>query len=385
MITKTPEEARTQIINMVRDFVRREVEPIAGEYERDDKFPFELVEQMKEMGLFGITIPEEYGGMGLDYTTFAMIFEELSKGWMSISGVIGTHHIMTHMITHFGTEEQKQRFLPAMASGEKRGGLALTEPNAGSDAQAIELAAVRDGEEYAVNGTKMFITNGEHGDTFALVAKTDKDAVPAHRGISCFIAEKGPGFQVGRHLDKLGYRGLDTSELIFQDYRVPVENLIGGVEGSGFRQVMSGLEGGRINIAARSVGIATAAFEAAIKYAQQRKAFGVPIAQHQAMQLMLADMATKIYAARLLTYEAAAKKDSGERVDLEAGMAKLFSSEMCGEVTLDAMRIHGGYGYIKEFPVERYYRDAPLMMIGEGTNEIQRLVIARQLLKQYKL
>ena len=385
MITKTPEEARTQIVNMVRDFVRREVEPIAGEYERDDKFPFELVEQMKEMGLFGITIPEEYGGMGLDYTTFAMIFEELSKGWMSISGVIGTHHIMTHMLTHFGTEEQKQRFLPPMASGEKRGGLALTEPNAGSDAQAIELSAVRDGEEYAVNGTKMFITNGEHGDTFALVAKTDKDAVPAHRGISCFIAEKGPGFQVGRHLDKLGYRGLDTSELIFQDYRVPVENLIGGEEGSGFKQVMSGLEGGRINIAARSVGIATAAFEAAIKYAQQRKAFGVPIAQHQAMQLMLADMATKIYAARLLTYEAAAKKDSGERVDLEAGMAKLFSSEMCGEVTLDAMRIHGGYGYIKEFPVERYYRDAPLMMIGEGTNEIQRLVIARQLLKQYKL
>ena len=385
MITKTPEEARTQIVNMVRDFVRREVEPIASEYERDDKFPFELVEQMKEMGLFGITVPEEYGGMGLDYTTFAMIFEELSKGWMSISGVIGTHHIMTHMVTNFGTEEQKQRFLPAMARGEKRGGLALTEPNAGSDAQAIEMSAVKDGEEYAVNGTKMFITNGEHGDTFALVAKTDKDAVPAHRGISCFIAEKGPGFQVGRHLDKLGYRGLDTSELIFQDYRLPVENLIGGEEGSGFKQVMSGLEGGRINIAARSVGIATAAFEAAIKYAQQRKAFGVPIAQHQAMQLMLADMATKIYAARLLTYDAAAKKDSGERVDLEAGMAKLFSSEMCGEVTLDAMRIHGGYGYIKEFPVERYYRDAPLMMIGEGTNEIQRLVIARQLLKQYKL
>ena len=385
MITKTPEEARTQIVNMVRDFVRREVEPIANEYERDDIFPFDLVEQMKEMGLFGITIPEEYGGMGLDYTTFAMIFEELSKGWMSVSGVIGTHHIMTHMIAHFGTEEQKQRYLPPMARGEKRGGLALTEPNAGSDAQAIELSAVRDGEEYAINGTKMFITNGEHGDTFALVAKTDKDAVPKYKGISCFIAEKGAGFQVGRHLDKLGYRGLDTSELIFQDYRVPVENLIGGEEGRGFGQVMSGLEGGRINIAARSVGIATAAFDAAIKYAQQRKAFGVPIAQHQAIQLKLADMATKIYAARLLTYEAAAKKDSGERVDLEAGMAKLFASEICGEVTLDAMRIHGGYGYIKEFSVERYFRDAPLMMIGEGTNEIQRLVIARQLLKQYTL
>jgi alkylation response protein AidB-like acyl-CoA dehydrogenase len=314
-----------------------------------------------------------------------MIFEELSKGWMSISGVIGTHHIMTHVLSHYGTEEQKQRFLPAMARGDKRGGLALTEPNAGSDAQAIELSAVRDGEEYVLNGTKMFITNGRYGDTFAVVAKTDKDAVPAHKGISCFIAEKGPGFEVGRDLDKLGYRGLDTCELIFQDFRVPTENLVGGVEGLGFKQIMSGLEGGRINIAARSVGIATAAFEAAIKYAQQRKTFGVPIAQHQAIQLKLADMASKIQAARLLTYDAAARKDSGERVDLEAGMAKLFASEICAEVTLEAMRIHGGYGYIKEYPLERYFRDAPLMIIGEGTNEIQRLVIARQLLQKYKI
>ncbi len=385
MITKTPEEARTQIVNMVRDFVRRDVDPVSSEYERDDIFPAELVEKMKEMGLFGITLPEEYGGMGLDYTTFAIIFEELSKGWMSVSGVIGTHHIMTHVISEYGTEEQKQRFLPAMARGDKRGGLALTEPNAGSDAQAIELSAVRDGEEYVLNGTKMFITNGRYGDTFAVVAKTDKDAVPAHKGISCFIAEKGPGFEVGRDLDKLGYRGLDTCELIFQDFRVPTENLVGGVEGRGFQQIMSSLEGGRINIAARSVGIATAAFEAAIKYAQQRKTFGVPIAQHQAIQLKLADMASKIQAARLLTYDAAAKKDSGERVDLEAGMAKLFASEICAEVTLEAMRIHGGYGYIKEYPVERYYREAPLMIIGEGTNEIQRLVIARQLLRKYKI
>ena len=385
MITKTPEEARTQIVNMVRDFVRRDVDPVAGEFDRDDVFPAELVEKMKDMGLFGITLPEEYGGMGLDYTTFTMIFEELSKGWMSISGVIGTHHIMTHVLSHYGTEEQKQRFLPAMARGDKRGGLALTEPNAGSDAQAIELSAVRDGEEYVLNGTKMFITNGRYGDTFAVVAKTDKDAVPAHKGISCFIAEKGPGFEVGRDLDKLGYRGLDTCELIFQDFRVPTENLVGGVEGLGFKQIMSGLEGGRINIAARSVGIATAAFEAAIKYAQQRKTFGVPIAQHQAIQLKLADMASKIQAARLLTYDAAARKDSGERVDLEAGMAKLFASEICAEVTLEAMRIHGGYGYIKEYPVERYFREAPLMIIGEGTNEIQRLVIARQLLQKYKI
>ena len=386
MTTKTPEEAQTQILNMVREFVRREVEPIVSQYEQEDIVPLDVIEKMKEMGLFGITLPEEYGGMGLDYTTFAMIFEELSKGWMSISGVIGTHHIMTYVVTNFGTEEQKRRFLPAMGRGEKRGGLALTEPNAGSDVQSIELSAVRDGEEYVINGTKMFITNGRYGDTFALLTKTDRDAVPAHRGLSCFIVEKGgPGFEVGRDLDKLGYRGLDTCELIFQDFRVPADNLVGGEEGRGFQQVMSGLETGRVNIAARAVGVATAAFEAAIKYAQQRKTFGVPISQHQAIQLKLADMATKIQAARLLTYEAAAKKDRGERVDLEAGMAKLFASEICAEVSLDAMRIHGGYGYIKDYPLERYYRDAPLMIIGEGTNEIQRLVIARQLLQRYKI
>ena len=386
MTTRTPEEARTQIVGMVREFVRREIEPIVSEYERDDIVPLDAIEKMKEMGLLGITVPEEYGGMGLDYTTFAMIFEELSKGWMSISGVIGTHHMMTYVVTHYGTEDQKRRFLPAMARGEKRGGLALTEPNAGSDVQSIEFTAELDGEEYVLNGTKMFITNGRHGNTFALLAKTDRDVVPAHRGMSCFIVEKGgPGFEVGRDLDKLGYRGLDTCELIFRDFRVPADNLVGGEEGRGFQQVMAGLETGRINIAARAVGVAAAAFEAAIRYAQQRKAFGVPIAQHQAIQLKLADMATKIEAARLLTYEAAAKKDKGERVDLEAGMAKLFASEMCAEVTMEAMRVHGGYGYIKEYPLERYYRDAPLMIIGEGTNEIQRLVIARQLLKRYKI
>ena len=386
MISRTPEEARSQIVNMVREFVRRDVEPVVEEYERDDIVPFELIEKMKGMGLFGITVPEEYGGMGLDYTTFAMIFEELCKGWMSISGVIGTHHIMTYVLTHYGTDEQKQRYLPAMARGEKRGGLALTEPNAGSDVQALELTATRDGEEYVINGSKMFITNGRYGDTFALMTKTDKDAVPAHKGMSCIIVEKGgSGFEVGRDLDKLGYRGLDTCELIFDDFRVSVDNLVGGEEGHGFQQVMAGLETGRINVAARAVGVATAAFEAAIKYAQGRQTFGVPIARHQAIQLKLADMATKIEAARLLTYQAAEKKDQGERVDLEAGMAKLFASEMCAEVTLEAMRIYGGYGYIKENPIERYYRDAPLMIIGEGTNEIQRLVIARQLLQRYKI
>ena len=383
MTTQTPEEARSQIVNMVRDFVRRDVLPIADEHDKKDMVPFDLIEKMKGMGLFGITVPEEWGGMGLDYTTFAMIFEEISKGWMSVGGIIGTHHIMTYVIANFGTEAQKSTFLPAMARGTMRGGLALTEPDAGSDVQSVALSATKDGEEYVLNGTKMFITNGRHGDTFAVLARTDPNASPKHRGLSCFIAEKGPGFEVGRDLDKLGYRGLDTCELIFKDYRVAADRLVGGEEGHGFQQVMSGLETGRINVAARSVGVATAAFEASIKYAQQRETFGKPISQHQAIQLKLADMATKIEAARLLTYQAAEKKDRGERVDLEAGMAKLFASEICAEVTLEAMRIHGGVGYIKESPIERYYRDAPLMIIGEGTNEIQRLVIARQLLQRY--
>ena len=385
-MTTTPSETRTQIVSLVREFVQRDVEPIASRYDNDDIYPHELVEKMKAMGLFGITIPEDYGGLALDYTTFAMIFEELSKGWMSVSGVIGTHHLTSYIIATFGTEEQKRRFLPRMARGELRGGLGLTEPEAGSDVQNIQTTATKDGEEYVLNGTKMFTTNGEHGNVFAVLAKTDKEADPPHLGITCFILEKpAAGFSVGQHLDKLGYRGLDTCELIFEDCRVAANNLVGEIEGQGFRQVMSGLETGRINVAARAVGVATAAFEAAIKYAQRRHTFGVPISQHQAIQLKLADMATKIQAARLLTYDASAKKDSGQRVDLEAGMAKLFASEVCGEVTLEAMRIHGGYGYVKDCPVERYYREAPLMIIGEGTNEIQKLVIARRLLKKYEI
>ncbi len=383
MTTQTPEEARSQIVNLVKDFVRREVEPVAAQLDRDDTVPLDLIDKMKELGLFGITVPEEYGGMGLDYTTFALIFEEMSKSFMSITGAIGTHHIMTYVLTHYGTEEQKRHFLPDLASGRKRGGLALTEPGGGTDVANLQVTADKDGEEYVINGSKMFITNGRYGDTFCLLARTDRTAVPNHRGISAFIVEKGgDGFKVGRDLEKLGYRGLDTCELIFEDYRIPAENLVGMEESKGFGQVMSGLETGRINVAARAVGVAQAAFEAAIRYSQQRETFGVPISQHQAIQLKLADMATKIQAARLLTYDAAAKKDSGARVDLETGMAKLFASEICGEVTMDAMRIHGGYGYIKESPVERYYRDAPLMIIGEGTNEILRLVIARQLLRR---
>ena len=386
MDARTSPEAQTQIVNLVREFVRRDVEPVASRYDNEDIYPVELVEKMKEMGLFGITIPEEYGGLGLDYTTLAMIYEELSKGWMSVSGVIGTHHVMSYVIAQFGTEEQRRRLLPRMAQAQIRGGLAMTEPEAGSDVQSLQTTAVKDGEEYVVNGSKMFITNAEHGNAFAVLAKTDTEADPPYRGISCFIVEKpAVGFSVGQHLDKLGYRGIDTCELIFEDCRIPADSLVGGVEGQGFRHVMSGLETGRINIAARAVGVATAAFEAAIRYAQRRKAFGVPIAQHQAIQIKLADMATKIQAARLLTYDAAAKKDTGGRVDLEAGMAKLLASEVCAEVTLEAMRIHGGYGYVKDYPVERYYRDAPLMIIGEGTNEIQRLVIARRLLEKYSI
>ena len=385
-MTTTSTETRNQMTNLVREFVRRDVDPVVNYFENEDIYPQELVDKMAEMGLFGIMIPEEYGGLGLDYTTFALIFEELSKGWMSLTGPLGTHHILAYVISAYGTEEMKQRFLPKMAEGVIRGGLALTEPGGGSDMQNLQTSAVKDGEEYVINGNKMFISNGASGNAFAVLARTDKTANPPHRGISCFVVEKpAAGFTVAQKLDKLGYRGIDTTELVFDNVRIPTENLVGDVEGRGFGQVMSGLEGGRINVAARAVGVATAAFDAAIKYAQQRESFGQPIAQHQAIQLKLAEMATNIEAARLLTYEAARKKDSGERVDLEAGMAKLFASEMCGEVTMEAMRIHGGYGYIKDYPLERYYRDAPLMIIGEGTNEIQKLIIARRLLQKYQI
>ena len=384
-MSQASNEARSQIIDLVREFVRRDVEPVASRYDHDDVYPAELIDTMREMGLFGITIPEEYGGLGLDHVTLAIVFEELSKGWMSICGPIGTHLLMSAIIAEHGTEEQKKRILPGMSTGEIRGGLGLTEPEAGSDVQGIQTTAVKDGEEYVLNGRKMFITNAENGNAYAVLAKTDPDAEPTYRGMSCFIVQKpNPGLSVGQHIDKLGYRGVDTGELLFDDCRVGEEDLIGGQEGRGFHQVMGGLESGRINVAARAVGVATAAFEAAISYAQRRKAFGVPIAQHQAIQLKLAEMGTKIEAARLLTMSAAQKKDDGQRVDLAAGMAKLYASEICGEVAMDAMRIHGGAGYTKDFPVERYYRDAPLMIIGEGTNEVQKLVIARRLLERYR-
>src|SRR5256712_5657703 len=375
-----------QVLDTVRRFVEREVSPVASKYEHADEYPQPLVDRMRELGLFGATIPVEYGGLGLDYTTYAMIVEELCRGWMSLSGVLNTHLMFAYVLGMHGTPEQKARYLPAMARGEHRAALCLTEPHAGSDAQRIRTTAVRRGDHYVVNGSKMFITNARTATVYSLGAKPTRPADPPYKGISLFAAEKdAPGVTIGRQLDKLGYKGIETCEVSFEDFRVPAANLVGGVEGRGFTQVMSGLEVGRINIAARAVGVAQAAFEDAIRYAQQRKTFGKPICEHQAIQLKLADMATKIEAARLLTRQAAAMKDRGERTDLAAGMAKLFASETCQEVALEAMRILGGYGYTKEFRVERYYRDAPLMIIGEGTNEIQRPVIARHLVQRHKI
>ena len=370
-----------EVVEAVRRFVDREVIPAASELEHNDEYPHALVAKMKELGLFGATIPQAYGGLGLSFVSYARLMAELSRGWMSLAGVINSHLIMAYIIANHGSDEQKTRFLPAMATGEKRGGLALTEPHAGSDVQSIRTTATRSGDNYVLSGTKMFITNARYGTMLAVAAKTDPRAQPPYAGISMFAVEKNEqGPTVSRQLKKLGYKGLDTCEVLFEELPVPAGNLIGNREGEGFKQVMSALEVGRINVAARAVGVGQAAFDSAIRYAQQRTAFGKPIAQHQAVQLLLADMGTRLQAAKLLVDNAAQKKDAGERCDVEAGMAKLFASEACAKMTLDAMRVLGGYGYMAEFPVERFYRDAPLMMIGEGTNEIQALVIARGLL-----
>jgi alkylation response protein AidB-like acyl-CoA dehydrogenase len=383
---KSLTEEQELILLTVRQFVAKEVIPVASELEHRDEYPHALVAQMKQMGLFGLNIPEEFGGIGVDTTTFAMIFEEISRGWLGLAGIIGSNSVMCDVLVHFGSDEQKRRFLPAMASGEKRGGICLTESNAGTDLQNISTTATRDGEIYRVNGSKMWITNARHGNTFLLLAKTDPVAQPAHRGMSAFVIEKGePGMTVSRDIEKLGYKSVETCELHFSDFPVPAENLIGGEEGHGFKQVMTGLEAERLNVAARGLGIARAAFEEAIRYAQRRTTFGKPIAEYQTIQNKLADMATHIEASRLLIYSACEKRDRGERCDLEAGMAKLFATETAAEVSLEAMRILGANGYSKDFPVERYYRDAPLVVIGGGTNELQRLIIARNLLKKYKV
>jgi len=385
------ERVNDAIVRAVREWVEREVYPVASEYEHADEFPEPLVEQMKELGLFGVTIPEEHGGLGLDLTTYALIQVELSRGWMSLSGVLNTHFISAWMIKTFGTEEQRQRYLPRMASGEVRSAYSMTEPHAGSDVQAIRTRAVREGDGWTITGQKMWATNGLRAGMLTMLAVTDPDAEPRHRGLTAFVLEKEPGaasqpgLQIGPPLRKLGYKGVESVELSFDGFRAPAGAVIGGEAGvgEGFKYFMGGIELGRVNIAARAVGIATRAFEEAIRYAQEREAFGKPIAQHQAIQLKLAQMATKLEAARLLMMQAAQRKDAGERADLEAGMAKWFATETAEEVALEAMRIHGGYGYSQELVVERLYRDAPVLILGEGSNEIQQLVIARRLLERY--
>jgi len=378
-------EDQQLVVNTIREFVERDVVPVASDMEHRGEYPHALVETMKELGLFGLNIPEEYGGNPVDYTTFAVVFEELSRGWMALAGIIGTHLVLADVLVRYGTDEQKRQFLPRLARGEPRGGICLSEPNAGTDLQAISTVARRDGDSYHVTGSKMWVTNGRYAQAFLLLARTDPAASPPHRGMSAFVIEKGaPGLTVGRDIDKLGYKTVETSELHFDNFPVPAANLIGGVEGLGFKHVMTGLEAERINVAARGLGLSRAAFDEAIRYAQQRVTFGKPIAQHQAIQIKLADMATKIEASRLLIYSAAAKKDRGERCDVEAGMAKLFATETAAEVTLDAMRVMGGNGYSKDFTVERLYRDAPLVVIGGGTNELQRLIIAKGLLERYR-
>ncbi|MAG96055.1 MAG: acyl-CoA dehydrogenase [Rhodospirillaceae bacterium] len=373
-------EDETQILDVIGRWLERDVVDKVMALEAADEYPHEMVERMKEFGLFGATIAQEYGGLGLPAATYAKIVTTISEVWMSLTGIFNSHLIMAAAVERFGTEEQKRRFLPRFATGELRGALALTEPNCGTDLQAIRTKAVRDGDDYVINGTKTWISNGIEGGCVALLTKTDADAEPRHRGMTMFVAEKGPGFTVSRKLKKLGYKGIDSAELVFGDYRVPADNLIGGAEGHGFHHAVGGLELGRINVAARGVGLANAALKEATAYSQVRETMGKPICQHQAIQLKLGDMATRCHAAKLLTEFAAKAYDSGERCDMEAGMAKLYASEAALENATECMRVFGGYGYSTEFPVERLYRDAPLMCIGEGTNEMQRIIIARQLI-----
>ncbi len=365
----------------LREFVEKEIIPVATEWERSVRDPIEIVEHLKAMGLFGMTTPEEFGGLSLDMVSFALVYEEIARGWMGIAGILGSHNLSCWMIAHHGTEEQKTRLLPSLASGKFRTGIGLTEPNAGTDLQGIGTTARLDGDHYLVNGTKTWITNARSADVLPVLVKTDTGATPPHRGMSVLLIDsKSPGFSVSRDLGKLGYKGTESCEVVLENVSVPLSDLLGGIEGRGMQQVLSGLEIGRINIAARSVGIAQAAFDASLAYAKQRTAFGKPIAEFQAIQLKLADIATELQAARLMTYWAASLADAGDRVDMQAGMAKYFASEVAIKASLEAMRIHGGYGYSTEYIIERLYRDAPLMSIGEGTNDIMRTVIAKALI-----
>ncbi|MFQ5626226.1 MAG: acyl-CoA dehydrogenase family protein [Methyloligellaceae bacterium] len=378
----TTQEDEALILDSVREFLKRDVAPYAHDLEARDEYPQDIADKMAELGLFGTTISADYGGLGLSAATFARIVEEIAAVWMSVGGIIGSHLIMASMVERAGSDEMKQEYLPKFASGELRGGIALTEPDAGTDLQGIRMRAERDGDDYVINGSKMWITNSMKGNILAVLVKTDTKAEPAHKGMSVLLVPREAGY-VPSKLEKLGYRGVDTCGIEFKDVRVPARNLIGGEEGSGLQQTLNGLELGRINVAARGVGIARACLEEALAYSQTRKTFGKPICKHQTIQIKLADMATRVEAARLLTEQAAQAFDEGRRSDLEAGMAKLFATEAAMENSAEAMRIHGAYGYSKEYNIERYYRDAPLLAIGEGTNELQRLIIARQLVEKY--
>ena len=385
-------EVQSEILSTVRSFVDKEIIPHAQELEHADTYPADIVEGMKEMGLFGITIPEEFGGLGESLLTYALVVEEIARGWMSVSGVINTHFIVAHMISRHGTPEQKQRYLPKMAAGEIRGSFSMSEPDLGSDVAAIKTRAKRDGDDYVIDGSKMWLTNGGTSNLIALLVKTDEGAEKAHQNLTTFLVEKPegygevvPGLTIPGKIDKMGYKGVDTTEAVFDGFRIPAAQVLGEAPGKGFSLMMDGIEVGRVNVAARACGIAIRAFELAIDYAQQRRTFGKPIAEHQAIAFKLAEMASKVEAAHLMMVNAARLKDTGERNDVAAGMAKLVASEYCAEVTQDAFRIHGGYGYSKEYEIERLMREAPFLLIGEGTSEIQKTIISRGLLKEYAL
>ncbi|MTD52443.1 acyl-CoA dehydrogenase family protein [Amycolatopsis pithecellobii] len=385
-------DVQQEILSTVRSFVDKEIIPHAQALEHADEYPAEIVEGMKEMGLFGLTIPEEYGGLGESLLTYALVVEEIARGWMSVSGVINTHFIVAHMIKQHGTPEQKQHFLPRMATGEVRGSFSMSEPDLGSDVAAIKTRARRDGDEYVIDGAKMWLTNGGSSNLIALLVKTDEGAEKAHRNLTTFLVEKPsgfgevlPGLTIPGKIDKMGYKGVDTTEAVFDGVRVSADKVLGNAPGKGFSSMMDGVEVGRVNVAARACGIAIRAFELAVEYAQQRKTFGKPIAEHQAIAFKLAEMATKVEAAHLMMVNAARLKDSGERNDVEAGMAKLVASEYCAEITQDAFRIHGGYGYSKEYEIERLMRETPFLLIGEGTSEIQKTIISRGLLREYRI
>jgi alkylation response protein AidB-like acyl-CoA dehydrogenase len=380
-VTGISEEERA-VVQTVHDWVEKEVRPVARELEHANTYPERLIESMKAMGIYGLAVPEEYGGSPVSTVCYAMVTEELSRGWMSLAGAMGGHSVVCKLIAEFGTAEQRLRHLPVLATGELRATMALTEPGGGSDLQAMRTVARADGDDYVVNGSKAFITNSRRSGLIALMCKTDPAASPPHKGISILLAEQGPGLEVSRDLPKLGYKGVETCEVVLTDYRTPRTTLLGEDEGRGFAQMMKGLETGRIQVAARALGVGRAAFEDSLRYAQERESFGKPIWRHQSIGNYLADMATRLTAARQLVHFAARRIDAGERADLEAGMAKLFASETAMEIALTAIRIHGGYGYSTEFDVERYFRDAPLMIVGEGTNEIQRNVIAAQLVSR---